>query len=664
MYQNIDGTITITQTQWERAGLTLNQLWKDSGAGLLSIYRRGINGNTLIDVQSIKRPERLAIIESAYGTIEGKAAKSIFTVELDTKARSFYISFRKSDGEPLTDDQITKYTNRASIFQGLKRGLEIQRAARAKAGKRVLMGEFWKLAADWYMEQLTEFPCDPLSNARSLQREFRKFIKDGYGSIIHGNTGNDSARVVSVSTEKLFLALWSSTDKPFINHVHELYHEFVSGDRELFDRKSGEIFRPADFRHKGRAMEVSEATVWNYLKDVANDTSVYSDRNGNFDYVNRKRPKHHRKLGRYSLSKISMDDVAMSRKSVGGKWVYKYIAVDVVSGYWFRPAYVVGKPSHDTVLESFRNMFCELIELNLPMPGELEVEFHLMKDLEPILKEMFPFVRFCTSPTEKRAEHKIKELKYGSAKKAGHTRGRWYAKHEAYRTVRNKMNGDMVEPEFQAQSIVADDLADIEKHNNTLHPLQKTYPGMTRRDVFLAQINPDLQPIEPWHLFKFIGNETETSIYNNDYIKLQEMNFELGDYSTLKRLKPNSYKVTAYWLPEEDGSIKQAYIYQDGRFIDTVTNATYKSYNENLIEQTDEDREKMLHQQKRISKFDKFIRNEKELIPNIGSMEPVASTNYDDVKVELVETIQPGGYEEDEFSFENVDWGARAIESL
>lgn len=670
MYQNVDGALVLTVNDWCRAGLSFNQYNHDAKDGLLEIFRRGTNGNTLIDVRSIKRPERLSVLERAYGTIGEKAAKSIFTVELDTKARSFYVSFTKPDGEPLDEEQITKYTNRASIFEGLKRGLQIQRAARAKAGKRVLMGEFWALAADWYMEQLKDYPCDPLSNARSLQREFKKYVKNNesnYGSIIHGNTGNDNSRVVSASAARLIPAIWRTNDKPFISRVHELYLEFVSGDRELFDRKSGEIFRPADFRHKGRAMEVSEATIWNYLKDVVNDTAVYADRNGNFDYVNRKRPKHLRKLGRFSLSKISMDDVALSRKSVGGKWIYKYIAVDVVSGYWFRPSYVVGKPSHDTVLESFRNMFCELIELNLPMPGELEVEFHLMIELEPILKEMFPFVRFCTSPTEKRAEHKIKEFKYGASKKAGHTRGRWYAKHEAYRTVRNKMSGDMVEPEFQSQDIVADDLADIEKHNNELHPLQKTYPGMSRKDVFLENINPELEPIEQWHLFKFIGNETKTSIYNNDYIKLQEMNFELTDYNSLKRLKSNNYGVIAYWLPEDDGSIKTAYLYQDGKYIGEAANATDRAYNENQVEQTEEDRANMLHQQKRISKFDKFIKDEKELIPNIGTMELAQSARYENIEVELVETVQPGGYEEDEFTvsaYAGVDWASRAIDSL
>ncbi len=69
VYQLIDDTLTITVNDWIKAGLTENQLWKDSKANLLSIFRRGINGNTLIDVKSIKRPERLRVIESAYGRI-------------------------------------------------------------------------------------------------------------------------------------------------------------------------------------------------------------------------------------------------------------------------------------------------------------------------------------------------------------------------------------------------------------------------------------------------------------------------------------------------------------------------------------------------------------------------------------------------------------------
>ena len=45
-------------------------------------------------------------------------------------------------------------------------------------------------------------------------------------------------------------------------------------------------------------------------------------------------------------------------------------------------------------------------------------------------------------------------------------------------------------------------------------------------------------------------------------------------------------------------------------------------------------------------------------------MEPVQSAKYADIEVQLVESVQPGGYEEDEFSFSDVDWSARAIDSL
>ncbi|KAA6342184.1 hypothetical protein EZS27_010038 [termite gut metagenome] len=61
----------------------------------------------------------------------------------------------------------------------------------------------------------------------------------------------------------------------------------------------------------------------------------------------------------------------------------------------------------------------------------------------------FVFIPFCTSPTEKRAEHIIRHLKYGTAKDTGHTRVRWYAWHEAYKNVRNEKKNDFVEPNKQ-----------------------------------------------------------------------------------------------------------------------------------------------------------------------------------------------------------------------
>ena len=659
-YQIIDNTPVISVNQWREVGLTDNQFKKDSSFGYLSIYRRGINGETLIDARSIRRPERLRIIEDALGKIPEAPRPSVYRVEIDTEARSFYEKHLKADGTRLSPEKITEYTNRASVFNALKNGMQKQIEAHIKCQQRLKKADFWKKRLEWHTQCAIEYKIPVFSNVRSLERAFKEYLKDGYKAIIHKNFCNDNTRVVSVSAEKLMLALWRMHDKPFISEVHRLYHEFISGNKELFDKETGEVFRPEDFRHKGRAQEVSEATVWRYLKNVVNETATYMDRNGNFDYIVNKRPHHHRKLGAFSLSKITMDDAVLSRKSVRG-WVSKYLAVDVVSGYWFRPAYVVGKPNLETVTECFRNMFCELSTLGLPIPGEIEVEYHLMKDI-PWLNELFPFVRFCESPTEKRAEHKIKSLKYGVAKQEGHTRGRWYARHEAYRSVRNKMDGDFVEPEYQPQTIVADDLADIEKHNNELHPLQKTYPGMTRKQVFLANINKKLQPIEHWHLYRFIGNETQTSIRNNDYCAVANEEFELMSFESLDRLKPNNLEVTAYWLPLEDGSIDRVYLYQEGTYIGEALNRSKFDYNENAIERTDEDRENMLHQQKRLAKYDKKFKDHKADIPKLGKMIRETSEEILNVPVDIIETVQPKGL--DEFEYEDIDYSFLATQAL
>lgn len=663
MYKTIDNTLVISVNDWCKSGLTYAQFNHDSKDGYLSIFRRGVKGNTLIDVRSIKRPDRLRVLEAAYGKIEKEEPVGIFVVELDTKARDFFVKYRKPDGSSLSPEQITKYTNKASIFVAIKRGLEIQKNARAKTGKRIKMGQFWNLALEWYNNQLSEYPCDGYSNVRSFERAFKEYLKDEYISIVHKNLGNDAARLVSVKMEKLFISLYRNCNKPFVSDVYHMYLEFVNGERDFFDKKTGEVYCPEDFRYKGRAIEVSEGTIWNYLKDIINYTSIYADRNGSFDYTNKLRPKHKRKLGQYSLSKITMDDVALSRKSIRG-WVYKYIAVDVVSGYIFRPAYVIGKPTINTIVETFRNVFCELNEMHLPMPGELEVENHLMKDI-PFLGELFPFLRFCTSATEKRAEHTNKRFKYGISKRMGHTRGRWYAKHEAYRSVRNKVNGDYIEPEYQPQAIIADDLADIEKYNNELHPLKKTYPGMTRKDVFLSQYNPDLKPIENWYLYKYIGNKTDSTIYNNDYCIVQGEEFELCNFNILKRLKSNNYSITAYWLPEMDGSISKVYLYQNDVYIGEAINNSQFKYNENKIEQTNEDRVNILYQNKRIAKFDKLIRNQRNELMPVGTMDSETTTVLADITLDVVETAQPKRYEEDEFTdLEHIDWTARAISNL
>ena len=688
MYQYINGNLAISVNDWMDAGLTYSQFRMDSQRGYLEIAEPHKNGNTLIWVSSIKRPDRMRAIEAALGKAHVEHS-DIYEVTVNTEARAYYSQYAKPDGTRLDNPTVERLTMKASLFDAMRRGMERQQAAKARAGKKLNKGEWLKDMLGWWTRQVMNAPdrtgcvgnatnqtggaaygygIRPYTNTRSLERAFKAYLTDGFASLISGNVGGDNARKVNRKVENLILALWRTNDKPFVARVHELYNEFISGTRELYDTETGEAYDPKETDAEGRPIfvELSQATIWNYLKDVVNTTAVYADRNGHFDYQNALRPKHHRKVGQYSLSKISMDDVALSRKAkVAGKdvWVYKYIAVDVVSGYYFRPAYIIGKPTERTVYESMRNVFCELWSLGLPMPAELEVEHHLMSNI-PWLQDAFSFVRFCQSPTEKRAEHNIRSLKWGTAKDMGHTRGRWYAKHEAYRAVRNKVEGDYVEPAYDPMQIIADDLADIERHNNELHPRQKTYPGMTRRDVLMKQVNPDLKPMDMAYLMQWIGNMTETSIRNNDWVQVDNAGFELKDFGSLNRLKPNNYRVTAYWLPGADERVETVYLYQDGVYIGEAENREKWAYNECEAERTDADNAAMLHQQKRVAKFDKWVKERRAELPKVGHMDAELAEAVGTTPLEIVPEVneQPLGYEEDEWNAE--DYAALAISRL
>ena len=685
MYQYVNGNLAISVNDWMEAGLTYDQFRHDSKDGYLEIADRSINGNTLIWVDSIKRPERMRAIEKALGKASVEQS-DLYEVTVNTEARAFFSKYTRENGTRLDTDFVERLTMKASLFDAMRRGMERQQAAKARAGMRFNKGKWLDDMLSWFTRQCLNKPdpkssdpvcreggaaygygITPYTNTRVLERNFKAYMSEGFPALLSGKIGSDNTRKVSRKVENLLLALWRTNDKPFVHRVYELYTEFVHGTRELFDRETGETYDPKETDGNGNPvfMELSEATIWNYLKDVVNTTAVYADRNGHFDYQNAMRPKHHRKAGQFSLSKISMDDVALSRKAkVAGKdvWVYKYIAVDVVSGYYFRPAYIIGKPTERTVYESMRNVFCELWSLGLPMPAELEVEHHLMSNI-PWLEDAFRFVRFCQSPTEKRAEHNIRSLKWGTAKDMGHTRGRWYAKHEAYRAVRNKVEGDYVEPAYDPMQIIMDDLADIERHNSELHPRQKTYPGMTRRDVLTKQVNPDLKPIDMAYLMQYIGNVTETSIRNNDWVQVDNTGFELKDFGSLNRLKPNNRKVTAYWLPNSDETVETVYLYQDGVYIAEAENREKYAYNECEAERTEADNAAMLHQQKRVAKFDKWVKDRREELPKVGHMDAGQVREVETVTpVVIEEAPQPLGYEEDEWNAE--DYAALAIKNL
>ena len=107
----------------------------------------------------------------------------------------------------------------------------------------------------------------------------------------------------------------------------------------------------------------------------------------------------------------------------------------------------------------------------------------------------------------------------------------------------------------------------------------------------------------------------------------------LSDVSVLEKLAPNNWKVDAYYLTDEDGSVKNVYIYQNDMLIDELQNVG--TFNTADCEQTEKDREIFVEQQKKIAGFNKWVAD--NAIDRLGVMKASLSSKSEDEDVEALE---------------------------
>ena len=286
------------------------------------------------------------------------------------------------------------------------------------------------------------------------------------------------------------------------------------------------------------------------------------------------------------------------------------------------------KKDEGLVVDCFRDMFRLIAGNGWGMPAAIEVENHLMTQYkEGFLQagEVFKFVHFCAPQN---SQEKYAEPLNGAKKRSvihkNHTGiGRFYGKgkwRQEYIKVSDETNELYEDKEyFGFDELVADDMADNYEWNHQLHPNQKKFPGMTRWDVLCERINPDLQPLDNITLARYIGESVETSIKRNSTVRVAYEDWWLSDTSVLEKLRPNDYKVTAYYMPDVEGKPSEVYIFQGDKYIDTVEKV--ETYNRVLSEQTEEDMVKYIEQRKKIAKFEKYVREHE--IESVGVMRKV-----------------------------------------
>jgi hypothetical protein len=110
----------------------------------------------------------------------------------------------------------------------------------------------------------------PKSTLR-FRKKVAQYKKEGYGCLISGKFGNQSARKVDYKTERLILAIAVQPNKPYNTSVQEMYNMFVTGELDVYDPDTGEVFNPDEFTDRnGEPKELSEATICNYLNRPKN----------------------------------------------------------------------------------------------------------------------------------------------------------------------------------------------------------------------------------------------------------------------------------------------------------------------------------------------------------------------------------------------------------
>lgn len=638
-----------------------------ASSGRIKVARRGggAKGNgALIVIDSLPTSYKEKVEEKYPG---GNAVLLrgwiISNYELDQAAVAFFMDWAaRQSSDKASDELARKYAINASV---LNTCIKLYNRSR---DYRKLMGEKY----DWSMMATTietlreEFGHDLPASTLRFRKKVNEYKQYGYECLISGKFGNQCARKVDYKTERLVLSITVLPNQPYGSDVHEMYISFVCGELEVWDLETGEIFNHNDFTDKnGDPKELSESTIRNILNKPANQVLIEKKRRGWSEFYHEQMPHMHRHSGEFSLSQITMDDVDLPRRMKGGEYVHAYYAYDVVSQCRVGLAY--GRDKDEAlVVACFRDMF-RLIERNgWGMPAGIEVEQHLMsKYKEGFLKagEVFKFVRFCAplNSQDKYAEPLNGAFKTTIAHKNHEGVGRWYGK--GARRVDQKKISDSGNHTYEDrkyytfEELVADDRRDCAERNNTLHPNQKKYPGMTRWDVLVARINPTLRPLDKLTLSRYIGERVETSVRRNSTVRVAYADWWLSGPEVLEKLEPNNRKVTAFYLPDEEGKPTDVFLYQNDRYIDKVRPVV--TYSRVMAEQTEEDKAAYTEQAKIMSHFDKWVRD--NAIGQVG-VAPVQREEEDEETESLVLPTAPVPEEPDEaYEWQPTNMAAMAI---
>jgi len=566
----------------------------------------------LLNYDLLRSDLKQKVVEK-YGDVRQYCRKNHLQelIEPDHKAAAFFREFLFDDDTNIKPDRQIEYNANAMVLNAIGKYVAERTGKHKSIGKRA--AGIWDLVSEAVNNvERDKYHHSLPSNPLRLKEKYRHYLEHGYVHLIHKGNRNANAKKVNDRVERLVISLYCQQNLPFGTWVYDYYLQFLAGTLQIVDQQTGVLYDREDFfdQETGTYVAISRSTVWNIIHNPSNAIIIDRMRNNRIDHITQKTPYNHRRLPKYSLSKITMDDRDLPRKTTDGKRIKAYMAFDVLSDVVLGCVYSDAGAGLDLVWNCFRDLYQNIISNGLMWPGEVEVEQHLMSLIKDDLRQMFGYVTFCApgNSKQKRAEHKIRSKKIGDEKRHQVGTERWYGK-GAYKGKSNNKDIDYKEPRLPDYILIAEDRESIYRFNHSLHPNQKMFPGKTRWEVLIENMNPDLGRPQKHVLLRHLGFKTETSIRNNDFATVQYDKYAIDNLSAINRLKPNNYEVQAYYLPDNDSAIQEVYLYQGDVFVTRATRI--ERYNEAKIERTEHDEVIRTNQAKRQAHFFKV---EKDLL--------------------------------------------------
>ena len=586
------------------------------------------NDNHALLAYDLLRTDIKQRVVAKYGDVKAlmRTNKLQRLIVPDLQAAKFYREYVLDDEQSITPERQQEYSMNASVLNAVGQWITESMGNRKKLSNK--LAGLWEEASQLVNDLPRErYPHTLPTASPRLKEKYIKYNQGGYYELIHKGVGNQNSRKRTPEIDNLIISLYCRETLDFGSWVHDNYMQFIAGTLDVVNAETGEVINRSDFYNEktGSYTIISPGTVWNILNDPMNQILIDRLRNNRIDHTTQSAPYNHRKSPRYSLAKISMDDRTLSRKTSDGKWLNVYVVADVMSEAWLGSVYSTDAPTVSMVWDCFREMYRNLEANGLMWPGEVEVENHLMSSIKKELEAMFTYVTFCVPgmSRSKRMEHMIHGKKYQDEKRHQVGIGRHNLK-GPYKTKSEKKDEDYKQPRIPLATLIQDDLDSIARWNNGLHPDQKRFKGKTRWQVLVENQHPDLgRPVKS-ALMRYIGRKAETSIRNNDFVRVQYQDYAIDNLHNLARLKPNNKNVEAYYLPpltstslserggslsEREGEINEVYLYQGDTFIGRAS--LIEKYNEAKMERTEDDERIRTNQAKRQAHFFKV---EKDMI--------------------------------------------------